>query len=79
MTIWRKRNACWVPEATNTHAEYEKPILFHGNSACKNAPQCKVIRTGLLNTYFKIFGRIISSFSARNFLLKAYMSKINLP
>jgi len=22
MTIWRKRIACWIPEATNTHSEY---------------------------------------------------------
>jgi len=22
MTIWRMRIACWIPKATNTHAEY---------------------------------------------------------
>jgi len=22
MTIWRKRNACWIPKATNKHSEY---------------------------------------------------------
>ena len=22
MTIWRKRIACWIPKATNTHSEY---------------------------------------------------------
>jgi len=26
MTIWRMRNACWIPKATNTHLEYV--ILF---------------------------------------------------
>jgi len=22
MTVWRKRFACWIPEARNTHSEY---------------------------------------------------------
>ena len=43
MTIWRKRIACWVPEATNTQSESVILILFHGNNDRKNVPQCDVI------------------------------------
>jgi hypothetical protein len=28
MTIWRMRITCWVPKATNTHAEYVILIAF---------------------------------------------------
>jgi len=28
MTIWRMRNTCWVPKATNTHSEYVLLIDF---------------------------------------------------
>jgi hypothetical protein len=28
MTIWRMRNACWIPKATNTHSEYVTLIAF---------------------------------------------------
>ena len=77
-TIWRKRISCWIPEVTNTHSESVILILFHLNNDHKNAPQCNVIRTGLLHGYLKSFGRIISSSSARTFSPKAYMSKIIL-
>jgi len=42
----------WVPEATNT-LRICNTYSFHRNNARKNAPQCNVIHTGLLNTYFK--------------------------
>jgi hypothetical protein len=28
MTIWRKRIACWIPKATNTHSRYAILITF---------------------------------------------------
>ena len=28
VTIWRMRNACWIPSATNTHSEYVILIAF---------------------------------------------------
>jgi hypothetical protein len=28
LTIWRKRIACWIPKATNTHSEYVILIAF---------------------------------------------------
>jgi hypothetical protein len=28
MTIWRMRNVCWIPKATNTHSEYIIFIAF---------------------------------------------------
>ena len=28
LTIWRKRVACWIPKATNTHSEYVILIAF---------------------------------------------------
>jgi len=28
MAIWRMRNACWIPKATNTHSEYVIFIAF---------------------------------------------------
>jgi len=28
MAIWRKRFACWIPKATNTHSEYVILIAF---------------------------------------------------
>jgi hypothetical protein len=28
MTIWRKRIACWIPNATNTYSEYVIVIVF---------------------------------------------------
>ena len=43
MTIWRKRIACCIPEATNTQSESVILILFHGNNDRKNVPQCDVI------------------------------------
>ena len=27
-TIWRKRIACWIPKATNTHSQYVILIAF---------------------------------------------------
>ena len=42
MTVLRKRIACWIPKATNTHTEYV--ILFHCKNGYMNAPQCYVIR-----------------------------------
>ena len=45
MTIWRMRVACWIPEATNTHAGCAIFIAFHCNSGWTNTPWCYVIRT----------------------------------
>jgi len=28
MTIWRRRTACWIPKATNTHSQYVIFIAF---------------------------------------------------
>jgi hypothetical protein len=28
MTIWRKRIACWIRKATDTHSQYVKLIAF---------------------------------------------------
>ena len=28
MTVWRMRNACWIPKATNTHIGYVILIAF---------------------------------------------------
>jgi hypothetical protein len=39
MTIWRKRIACCIPNATNTHSEYAI-LLFHGNNGFEKAPEC---------------------------------------
>jgi len=27
MTIWRMRNACWIPNTTNTRSEYAIPAF----------------------------------------------------
>ena len=32
MTIWRMRNACWIPKATNTHSHNVILTVFHCNN-----------------------------------------------
>ena len=45
ITIWRTRNACWLPKATNTDRIGYNFLQSHCNSSCMNASQCYVIRT----------------------------------
>ena len=46
MTIWRMRNACWIPMATNKHTQVVSYSLpFHCSNFCTNAPYCYVIIT----------------------------------
>jgi hypothetical protein len=40
--IWRMRFACWMTKAADTHSEYATCLLFPGNAACTDAPQCYV-------------------------------------
>ena len=37
MTIWRMRNVCWIPRATNTHSGSVKLNAFHCKNGCTNA------------------------------------------
>ena len=46
VTIWRMLIACWIPKATDTHAQdVSYSLLLHNNNGCTNAPECYVIRT----------------------------------
>jgi hypothetical protein len=38
--IRRKRFACWITKATDTHSEYAKLLLFHGNNGYTKVPLC---------------------------------------
>jgi hypothetical protein len=42
--IRRMRFACWITKATDT-PNMQCLLLYHGNNAYANAPQCYVIRT----------------------------------
>jgi hypothetical protein len=44
MTVWRKRNACWITKATNTHSEY---VILNSHMPCRVPAilrQCRVLR-----------------------------------
>jgi hypothetical protein len=43
--IQRMFFACWITKATDTHSEYEIPLVFQDDSGYANAPKCYVIRT----------------------------------
>ena len=40
MTIWSMRVACWIPNATNTHSQYELLIVFPRQIGFANASDC---------------------------------------
>jgi hypothetical protein len=45
MTIWRRRIACWITEATSTHLYCEILTAFPRNKGYTNASQHYVTRT----------------------------------
>jgi hypothetical protein len=48
MTIWRKRFACFITKAIDTHSEYVILLIVHGDNSYANTPRCYVIRTSTL-------------------------------
>jgi hypothetical protein len=45
MKIQRKRFACWITKATDTHSEYVILVAFPRQQWFAKAPQCYIIRT----------------------------------
>jgi hypothetical protein len=45
MTIWRTRNACWIPKAANTHSEYVILIAGPQQQCLHERTQYYVTRT----------------------------------
>jgi hypothetical protein len=65
MTVWRKRNACCMTKAINTHSTYAILSAFQCNNGCTNASLCYVIRT-LSVLFFHIKKLIWASDNASN-------------
>jgi hypothetical protein len=42
MTIWRMRNARWVPKATTHPQNIQFSLFFHGTNSCTNALRCSL-------------------------------------
>jgi hypothetical protein len=43
MTVWRMRNACWIPKANDTHSEYVILIAFPQQQWSRER-ECYVLR-----------------------------------
>jgi hypothetical protein len=56
------RLACWITKATDTHSEYETPLVFQDNNGYANAPKSYVIHTlPVMLNINKITGFMLSS------------------
>jgi len=61
MTIWRMRTPSWIFKATKAHSDNVILHDFHGKNDCPNAPQCYVIRTLPVLSWYRFLACLSST------------------